>query len=529
MKFVSLFAGAGGFDLGLERAGHECVGQCEIEPVAVSVLRRHWPTVPKHDDVTTITASTFEHPDLVTFGSPCQDLSVAGKRAGMSDGSTRSGLFYEAVRYIREVQEATRGRLPKLAVWENVPGAYSSHNGWDFATVLALLVGGEVGVPTNGWPNAGVAFGPLGSAEWRTLDSQYFGVAQRRRRVFLVYRPGGERAGEVLLEPDGVRGDTPQSRAPGEGITGSLTGGFGSSSAGNPDDNRAQAGFVIPVEVAPTVTAQHVDGGERAPRMLLPAYVVQNTVIGRHDKAGPSGRGWTDGACFTLDTTDPHAVVAPTLTAREGKGPDSDAPTTLVAYAATDYRTGAFEERDTAEPLTTSADRTRAAPIVAFSCKDSGQDVGHLAPTLRAMPHDASHANGGGQVAVAFALRGRDDGAVPEVHQDGSTVGTVRGTEGGSSRDYVAFAQNQRDEVRDLRDLAGAVAAEPGMKQQTFLATPYAVRRLTPRECERLQAFPDDWTRYASDGREIADTHRYRLMGNAVTTSVITWIGRRLA
>ena len=473
MKFVSLFAGAGGFDLGLEAAGHECIGQCEIEPTARAVLERHWPHVPKHDDVTTIQHDTFPHPELVTFGSPCQDLSVAGKRAGMVDGETRSGLFYEAVRYIREIQEATDGLLPRCALWENVPGAYSSNGGEDFATVLALLVGGDVRTPPTGWPNAGVAFGPLGSAEWRTLDSQYFGVAQRRRRVFLVYRPGGERAGEVLLEPDGMQRDPPQSRTPGQGITGSLTGGPSSSSAGNVDDNRAQAGFVIP-----------------------------------------------------------------------------------VAFMASDYEQGTFEQVDLARPITTSADRTRAAPI-------------------------------------AFALRGRDDGAMPEI--SGDRTNALRGSEGGSSRDYVAFAQNQRDEVRDLNDLASALAAEPGMKQQTYVAfdlaqitsatnrtraepdrpmstlaansdphvayyesgpgwfsegvgtlraegenrpsrpahvihapSTYAVRRLTPRECARLQGFPDDHTRYHPDGREIADTHRYRLMGNAVTTNVITWIGRRL-
>src|SRR5690606_25422586 len=110
---------------------------------------------------------------------------------------------------------ATNGRFPRVAVWENVPGAFSSNGGADFAAVLASLVGGEVGRPADGWTNAGVAFGPLGAAEWRVLDSQHFGVAQRRRRVFLVYHPGSERAGQVLLEPQSVRGDTPPRRAPG--------------------------------------------------------------------------------------------------------------------------------------------------------------------------------------------------------------------------------------------------------------------------------------------------------------------------
>jgi DNA (cytosine-5)-methyltransferase 1 len=419
VKFVSLFAGAGGFDLGLERAGHQCVGQCEIDPHARAVLERHWPDVPKHEDVTTIRASTFAHPELVTFGSPCQDLSVAGKRAGLEDG-TRSGLFYEAVRYIREIQEATHGELPKLALWENVPGAYSSNGGADFATVLALLVGGDVRVPAGGWPNAGVAFGPLGSAEWRTLDSQHFGVAQRRRRVFLVYRAGGERAGEVLLEPDGVRGHSAArdearpgtaARAGGGLAAGSgdvitaLTGGLGS---GGPDAAHAQAGWLVPV--APSVLASW----------------------GHHGYSSPRGDG-----------TDP--IVPVTFKVRGGK---------------------------------------------------EGGGKGYL---------------------------GSEDKAL--------TISTVQ-------EQYlaqpVAFAENSRAELRlegGDGQRTGAVNTGGGKPGQVIptIATPYAVRRLTPRECERLQAFPDDWTRYRPDNTELADTHRYRLMGNAVTVNVIEWIGRRLA
>src|SRR5690625_474824 len=143
---VSLFAGVGGFDLGFERAGFTPVGMCEIDPHARSVLDRHWPTVPKHDDVTTLRGSTFGPADVVTFGSPCQDLSVAGKRAGL-DGE-RSGLFLEAMRYVREMLEETSGQYPRAAVWENVPGAFSSNGGADFAAVLESMVGGTVRCPS---------------------------------------------------------------------------------------------------------------------------------------------------------------------------------------------------------------------------------------------------------------------------------------------------------------------------------------------------------------------------------------------
>lgn len=216
--FVSLFAGIGGFDLGFEREGFKCVGQCEIDKFACKVLDEHWPEVPKHDDVTTLSANTFEYPDIVTFGSPCQDLSIGGSKNGLS--GERSGLFTEAVRYIREVQKSSNGEYPKVAIWENVPGAFWSNKGEDFATVLSLLVGGEVSVPDKGWKSkgdhAGIAFGPQGSAEWRVLNSQHFRVPQRRRRIFLVYHPRGERAGQVLFECGGLRGDNQEVSARGE-------------------------------------------------------------------------------------------------------------------------------------------------------------------------------------------------------------------------------------------------------------------------------------------------------------------------
>ena len=243
---LSLFAGVGGFDLALERAGHTCIGQVEIDPHARSVLARHWPDTPRHDDVTTFDPMQFGPADIITFGSPCQDLSVAGRRAGLAGG--RSGLFMEAVRIIRGMLEATDGAYPRVAIWENVPGAFSSNDGADFAAVLESLVGGDVRRPANGWADAGVAFGPLGGAEWRTLDSQHFGVPQRRRRIFLVYHPGGERAGQVLFEPAGVRGHPAESRAAREGVTGPLEARPGAG--GFPGTDGAIAGHVIPIRMA---------------------------------------------------------------------------------------------------------------------------------------------------------------------------------------------------------------------------------------------------------------------------------------
>ena len=196
MKTIgSLFAGIGGFDLGFERAGFTTAWAVEIDQKAQAVLRRHFPSAALHDDVCAVGVHNLAPVDVVTFGSPCQDLSVAGKRAGLA--GERSGLFHEAARIIRELRE--RHGKPDFAIWENVPGAFSSNGGRDFAVVIQTMV-------------------DLGARDvaWRVLDSRFAGVAQRRRRVFLVADFGGERAAEVLALTEGVRGDKPPTRAQGD-------------------------------------------------------------------------------------------------------------------------------------------------------------------------------------------------------------------------------------------------------------------------------------------------------------------------
>jgi DNA (cytosine-5)-methyltransferase 1 len=185
MKFVSLFAGVGGFDLGLERSGHTCVGQVEIDKHARSVLELQFPNVPKHDDVTTAIDWADQigltgNIDLVCGGFPCQDLSVAGKRAGLS--GKRSGLFYDALRF------ATHTKA-KTILLENVPGLLSSNQGRDFGAVLSALA-------ESGYSNI----------EWRVLDSQFFGVAQRRRRIFIIASVGTEPFRQILAECESSTG-----------------------------------------------------------------------------------------------------------------------------------------------------------------------------------------------------------------------------------------------------------------------------------------------------------------------------------
>jgi DNA (cytosine-5)-methyltransferase 1 len=198
MRYLELFAGAGGMSRGLEAAGMTCVAHAEIEPHARAVLRRHWPDTPLHGDVTTVDWTPYAgQVDLVAGGSPCQDLSVAGKRAGLA--GSRSNLFYELIRAWNETNAT-------YCLWENVDGARSSNQGADFAAVLSAFVGADV-TPPQRWASAGVAAGPTGVASWRVLDLQHFGPPQRRRRIFvLATRTGGVDPAEVLALSESVCG-----------------------------------------------------------------------------------------------------------------------------------------------------------------------------------------------------------------------------------------------------------------------------------------------------------------------------------
>lgn len=402
MRFLSLFSGIEAASAAWHALGWECVGFAEIEPFACKVLKHYYPNVPNLCDITKITDEQIRalgHIDLVVFGSPCQDLSVAGARLGLA--GSRSGLFHDAVRIIR-ISGA------RFGLWENVPGAFSSNQGRDFALVLAALTGTDHATPPKKWGNEGAAVGPSGMVEWSTLDAQWFGVAQRRRRVFALADFGNWADRQaILLEPESLRGDSPPSR---------------------------QTGKTITHDVAPSI--------------------------------GASGRGFERAG--ETRGQDPVVAqpfeVANCLTVRMHKG------------------------------INTTVDEGQT-PVLAFSCKDYGADVtDDVAPTMRAMNHSGSHANAGGQLAVAVALRGREGGATAEL---GDEVGhALRASSGGGDKPHILT----------------------GMQ----------VRRLTPRECERLQGFTDDYTLIPVGKKKAADGPRYKALGNSMAVPVMAWIGSRI-
>lgn len=251
MRVLSLFSGVGGMDYGLDTAGHQIVAMCEIDPKCRSVLTHRFPNIPVHDDVTTLDGKQFDgRVDIVAGGSPCQDLSVAGRRAGL-DGE-RSGLFWHQCRVA--TQSAARWVL-----WENVAGALSSNNGTDFAAVLWGLTGCEPAVPEDGWRSAGVCVGPDRTAVWRLFDARWFGVAQRRRRVFVVAGPRDECGPEILFESESCPRDSAPSGTSGPVAAGPVGGGsdkhrrdefVGSLTAMDgwerPDNAHAEAGWLVP-------------------------------------------------------------------------------------------------------------------------------------------------------------------------------------------------------------------------------------------------------------------------------------------
>lgn len=228
MKLMSLFDGSGGFPLAASLCGIEPVYAAEVEPYPIAVTKNRFPKMKHLGDVSKVKGGEIEPVDIITFGSPCQDMSIAGKRAGLKhadmgdDETTRSGLFLEAIRIIKEMREATNGVYPRYAIWENVPGAFSSNRGEDFRTVLEEFIRVKEkdavmpDVPKAGWPYADCYSGNGWSLAYRVFDAQYWGVPQRRRRIYLVADFRGQRAGEILLKPEGLRRISAQSGTQGQ-------------------------------------------------------------------------------------------------------------------------------------------------------------------------------------------------------------------------------------------------------------------------------------------------------------------------
>ena len=464
MRAATLFSGIGAPELACPH--WSWLWHAEIEPFPAAVMAHHHPTSVNLGDV--LAADFLErvqaHPvDILVGGPPCQAFSVAGLRGGLAD--PRGNLTLRWVQIIH----ASR---PAYAVTENVPGWLNSADN-AFGCFLGALVGADDALaapPGGSWPSAGMVAGPLQRACWRVLDAQYFGLAQRRQRVFVVSCPadGGDPS-QVLFERKGVRGNPSPGREAREAVAGSLSartkGGGGLGTDFECQGGLVASAFSLDLEnlgVAHPLRAEGFDASEDGTGRGTP--IVPCAI--RTSQTGANGHGFADDVAHALDQSISQAVA---------------------------YRTsgncGAWSAGEMVDTLSTGADPS--SHLIGFSCKDHGADAGDISPTLRSMGHSSSHANGGGQVAVAMNLRGRDGGAMPEL----ADVASMRSASGGSSRSYVA-----------------------GM----------SVRRLTPVECERLQGFPDGFTAIHYRGKPAADGPRYKAIGNAMAVPVLRWILSRI-
>lgn len=305
----SLFDGSGGFPLGGLLCGIEPLWASEIEPFPIRVTTKRIPQMKHYGDISKLNGADLPPVDIITFGSPCTDMSVAGKRAGL-DGE-QSVLFYEAIRIIKEMRCKTNGRYPRYAVWENVPGAFSSNKGADFQAVLEAVIGVKepgtpVPLPEQGrWPYADVLLGDGWSVAYRTIDAQYFGVPQRRRRIYLVADFAGDCAGEILFESEGVPRDFTPSGSPWKRAAGNAETGTGASSGGITCLND-QGGSVMSVTEDMTATLRAEEHGHQPCVMQSSGFCTEHSAksrsVGYEEERSPTLRaGVVPGAVMSFE------------------------------------------------------------------------------------------------------------------------------------------------------------------------------------------------------------------------------------
>ena len=542
MKLMSLFDGSGGFPLAASLCGIEPVYASEVEPYPIAVTKSRFPTMKHLGDVSRIKGAEIEPVDIITFGSPCQDMSVAGKRAGLKhtavgdEETTRSGLFMEAIRIIKEMRVKTNGIYPRFAVWENVPGAFSSNRGEDFRLVLEEFIkitepnAVMPAVPQVGWAYADCISGDGWSIAYRVFDAQYWGVPQRRRRIYLVADFRGECAQEILFKRESLRGYFEAGRTPWQGIAADAQNCVGT------DDRAGESDSLI--AFAQNQRNEIRDLGEKAgciqaePGMKQQTFIVENIEV-------QAGQGY------------PCAMIPYTLKIRSGCEGGCK---------------GALVQKDKSATLATNNDQYLFQPIIVDSIGDNAETAwqGDTAPCLKAThyknppcitvsagfcPEESAKTRGVGYAEEQSpTLRA---GAVPAVvydargNGDGQIVSTITGDHNNRITDYTCLVVEPAVRCYDIGEARLRTPSEYIEKTPTLTArcgtggnnvpgvvyclqgngidradtagcndkgwrenecytlntidrpaavqARYIVRRLTPTECARLQGFPDLW------------------------------------
>lgn len=545
-------------------------------------------------DITKIHGDEIEPVDCITFGSPCQDLSIAGRRAGLA--GERSGLFMEAVRIIKEMRSSTNGLCPTFAIWENVPGAFSSNNGEDFRAVLEELA--RIGQPNaviprpprgGRWSKAGAIAGNGWSLAWRQLDSQYFGVAQRRKRIALILDLGGQRAGEILFErtslsrhPDpcipawkevtGLTANRPagndrvvgagccckSGRDAGCGRTETDRAGKSEAAERTSSDKCCEAaaytlkirsgcagdGKGALVQTEKTGTLSTLQDQTLFQLIQEPTYCISGNMVDRATKQ--NGMGVGENISFTMDTVNRHAVAYGIQEER----PEQPVILESNQVHATVSQTGICPTLPASMglgggyvPMVT--DHPADKPIV---FENHAQDARYKEASTCSPTVTARWGTGGGNtplVAVpgqvtSYGIGNGQANAYASKEKSG-TLDTMHDAQA-VAIEYSGCLNPWDTQARRVYGEDGAFPALPsretaGGNQQAVLAgqrTRWIVRRLTPTECERLQGYPDgwtdigEWTDTKGKKHKPADSPRYKALGNSIALPQWFWIAQKM-
>ena len=523
----SLFDGSGGFCLGGILAGIKPVWQSEIEPFPIRVTTKRLPFVKHYGDVNTLDGGELEPVDIITFGSPCTDLSIAGKRAGL-EGS-QSGLFHQAVRIIKEMREKTNGIYPRFIVWENVPGAFSSHGGDDFQKVLEEICGicdDSVSVPGSAkWEPAGCILGDGFSVAWRVLDADAWGVPQRRKRIYLVGHLTGHCAGKILFESEGVSGYSAEGFRSWQRTACRVEGGAGE--AGGTICLNDQGGVVMSVTEDVTCTlraeAHHppvVMSAGFCTEPTLRAGVVPATVYENHSQ-DTRYTGPVETAPTVLSTYGTGGNNQPFVVEHDAFGICSKDSNSMKS----DNPKSGFYDAETSRTL----DANGGNP----TCNQGGIAVVETVKTFDVRQSSDGTQNMRNHAYESDTCRTVDRGGnMPGSNQGGIAVVSIQ-----ESPEKVTYCASKNSYfTHAAEEKAGSLVATD-YKDPPLVNVNYAVRRLTPTECARLQGFPDWWcsnleTPESTDEEirfwmDVFETHR-RVMGTAkkarTRNQIVKWL-----
>ena len=526
MTLGSLFDGSGGFPLGGVLAGITPIWSSEIEPFPIRVTTARFPNMKHYGDITTIKGSELEPVDIISFGSPCQNLSVAGKREGL-DGD-RSSLFYEAIRIVKEMREATNGKYPRYIVWENVPGAFSSNKGEDFKAVLEEIckVKDEqvsISKPAK-WENAGRIMGDGYSVAWRLLDAQYWGIPQRRQRIYLVADFDGGSAGKILFESEGLSGYSAQGFKSWQNAANGITEGIGET--GSQDslmfENHSQdTRYRGPLAVAQTVSSTYGTGGNNQP------FVVQTpkTLKVRCGcEGGGKGALVQDNLSATLSTNNDQTLFQPRaygVCAKNSNSMKSDNPNSGFYEADTSrcldanggnptcnqggiaviegngsrpsHRGDGYKESDVMYTL--NATEQHAVAFAEVHATLSAND-GPKGPSSQMMKNPEE--NFVGEVSYGIGRPAMNQGYNAKFSfQIEEEVEPTLVASGASGVAHPRFSSSKASFFTEANEECANTLVATDYKDPPIVndgdEVDYIVRRLTPTECARLQGFPDWW------------------------------------